>query len=70
MMLLSQFGGFSQHFDGFRKNPFDVLTRPRQDVERIFSETVEMLREATELRQQHHTDDLYDYLPVAEVPLD
>ncbi len=43
---------------------------PRQDVERIFSETVEMLREATELRQQHHTDDLYDYLPVAEVPLD
>jgi len=43
---------------------------PREDIERIFSETVDMLREATELRQQHHTDDLYDYLPVAEVPLD
>ncbi|MEE3328842.1 MAG: cellulose binding domain-containing protein [Myxococcota bacterium] len=43
---------------------------PREDVERIFAETVEMLRDATELRQQHHTDDLYEYLPVAEVPLD
>jgi hypothetical protein len=43
---------------------------PREDIEQIFSETVDMLREATELRQQHHTDDLYDYLPVAEVPLD
>ena len=43
---------------------------PREDIERLFAETVDMLKDAVELRQQHHTDDLYDYLPVAEVPLD
>ena len=42
----------------------------RAATDRLFSEIVAMLREADELREQHHTDDLYDYLPVDAVVLD
>ena len=45
-------------------------TGSREDVEEIFSEIVQLLRSANEERQQHHTDDLYDYLPVADVDVD
>jgi len=43
---------------------------PRDDVEAVFGRIVEHLREAGELRQQHHTYDLYDYLPVDDVVVD
>ena len=33
----------------------------------MFGEIVDMLRTAEELREPHHTYDLYDYLPVADV---
>ena len=42
----------------------------RAATDQLFSEIVAMLREADELREQHHTDDLYDYLPVDAVVLD
>ena len=42
----------------------------RTETDRLFSEIVEMLRESEELRQPHHTDDLYDYLPVPRVSVD
>jgi cysteine-rich repeat protein len=42
----------------------------RSDTDRLYAEIIEMLRGATELREQHHTEDLYDYLPVEDVALD
>ena len=43
---------------------------PRGDIEQLFDEIVAMLRTAEELREPHHTYDLYDYLPVADVNVD
>ncbi|MDG2305289.1 MAG: carbohydrate-binding protein [Candidatus Binatia bacterium] len=40
---------------------------PREDIEARFTEIVDMLRTAEELRQPHHRFDLYEYLPVADV---
>ncbi|MAJ61152.1 MAG: hypothetical protein CBC48_15025 [bacterium TMED88] len=42
----------------------------RTETDRLFSEIVDRLREAEERRQPHHTDDLYDYLPVPRVSVD
>ena len=42
----------------------------REDTEALFHGIVDKLRTADELRQQHHTYDLYDYLPVADVDVD
>jgi hypothetical protein len=42
----------------------------RTATDQLFAEIVTMLGEASELREQHHTEDLYDYLPVADVVLD
>ena len=43
---------------------------PRAEIYGVFDAIVEKLRTAKELRQQHHTYDLYDYLPVADVDVD
>ena len=43
---------------------------PRADIEQVFTEIVAMLRMAQELREVHHSYDLYDYLPVADVNVD
>ena len=42
----------------------------RTETDRLYDEIVEMLGAATELREQHQTEDLYDYLPVEDVVLD